>query len=1423
MSLEERKRKLEAKLGIPLEPSSVLVQQFLDKNIPGAIRIPDFDNLIANRVKAILTSKPVLLNTDGIRSREFQVLDVHWNSSNLRTPQACRILRSDYTMKISIDVALVKKKDGIVESMDTMMGAPVGDFPVMTYSSHCRLRDKSDRELIEMGEDPAMPRGCFIYNGIERYIESQEQLSTGTMFIYKMKKGEAAVNMTVRTNNGTMVILIKGNEKKPEGKNRNEIQMSLTTLHSRSKDPNDPASSLLNVVRIVRLLSELKKYYSFREFCLTFYNPSTGITFDTHVNNCYATLVEQLLNGTLPQNLYQYVDFHSYSKLPEPRPAYPEFDFEEMLGYYLDPKARKKCMSLFCATMHHSYVDGRDDLVFFNKLLSLGKKGTTYDINHLTPVDLYNNVANIISRDVFPNINDIIDDINDISPKSNPGVDDDVWTRESARVQNDKIDRKIHMVIQGVSDYLEFRKGFRKVNDRDSWSIKRAVGAAALLEQLVRTWIFKCSSNLRSNSNTIDSIQNAMASNRFVHITELIMNSFTTAFWNGVSGRVKENITHDVPKTSMAEAYSAFQIINVNVPRTKNIPKAIRNVQDTQYNGVCCVFTPDGDNTGLPKNLSLTAIYSRESDDSVIIQSLRSINGYTNEWGRNILHMKPTLPLIYIQDEFGSQVSTGTYALYEVESFTIIDNLLVDRAYNSQNPYVSESPLLSHKMLVNGKFLGWIVVPAKDLYQNLVSQRRENRIQNDVGIILKKDRIVVDTTASRIIFPYYVVNASTGRLVVEEMMEAGYVEYDLDVLFTRGAIEYISPGEQEYSRVAVYTSDVAKLEKNILDARDELERHRGNLSGADPSILEEERAMILYYDEQNRNSATPIPERELVDKIYDKEILERANDYRGRVSLLKAAENKLRDLEKEEKYKYCQLDPQTYLSYIANMIFYLNHNQSPRITFTINMLKQASGCYSTNYENLIDDKIKILMRREQPLIQTEVTARDKFHCIYTNVNHAFFSCEGDEEDAMIMNRDALLMGKFRLIKSIIYKYRIETKQTEASTQSFRRPVVSDRDKGSYKHIGENGLPYIGAYLRQRDCVIGVVQTKNGMQTNVSTLMRVGEQGQVTNVYMSTNPTKGVTTVTVRITLQHIPEKGDKFTVGNAQKDTIGNIRPRYELVSTEDGVTFDTAYNATCLPSRMTYSFMMMLIAATAAACSGQRKNASPHRKTVGFDLAKYSAEIASMGLHPLLETKMYSPQTSNALTGTIFMGLCPFISLKHLAAQKIQARSRGAIKTGSRQPTKGKKYGGGGRIGEMEKDTFVAHGAASLVQQCLMKQSDMYVRVVCRNCNATAITGPSVFKCVNCGNEDQSKFAKCELPYSFETLQQYLSAACIDLSTTYISQKEIREEIARRQQVANLDNVEDEDMEEEVEEEEEFPDYLTGFSENIEITERDS
>jgi DNA-directed RNA polymerase I subunit RPA2 len=75
----------------------------------------------------------------------------------------------------------------------------------------------------------------------------------------------------------------------------------------------------------------------------------------------------------------------------------------------------------------------------------------------------------------------------------------------------------------------------------------------------------------------------------------------------------------------------------------------------------------------------------------------------------------------------------------------------------------------------------------------------------------------------------------------------------------------------------------------------------------------------------------------------------------------------------------------------------------------------------------------------------------------------------------------------------------------------------------------------------------------------------------------------------------------------------------------------------------------------------------------------------------------------------------------------KYQVRTTGPVVPTTGQPIKGRKKGGGIRVGEMERDALLAHGTAFLLQDRLLNCSDYTKSWICRDCGSFLAVQPTV------------------------------------------------------------------------------------------------
>jgi DNA-directed RNA polymerase II subunit RPB2 len=491
----------------------------------------------------------------------------------------------------------------------------------------------------------------------------------------------------------------------------------------------------------------------------------------------------------------------------------------------------------------------------------------------------------------------------------------------------------------------------------------------------------------------------------------------------------------------------------------------------------------------------------------------------------------------------------------------------------------------------------------------------------------------------------------------------------------------------------------------------------------------------------------------------------------------------LNNLRKSRPYTHCEVDPQATLGIAASLIPHPENNQSARNTFQAAMSKQAMGIYHSNHLNRFDGKTKVLAYPTRTLYESQLS---KFVGLNssgqgTNVMLAFGTTQGyTQEDAFVINKAAIDVGLFRNFKYIQYRAFLRT--TNSIIEKLGKPHIKvGEDPNRYKFINDNGLPTIGAYLKQDDVVIGIIRTANGEIKNASVKLKVGEEGIVDKIYVS-NSEGSTTIVTVKLRMMRRPVVGDKFAGRFAQKGTIGLIVSSEDMPRTADGTAIDMIVNPHSVPSRMTMSYLQEIIASTAGVLTGERQNASAFRP---FDFDEFRRILKEAGYDEYGYHVVYSGTRGLPLKMQMFTGPCFIQTLKHQVKDKIQARSKGAVKANTRQPTKGRSNGGGMRFGEMERDNALSHGATYFAQERLCTVSDAYPVVYCIECGAFALTDTTKedYICKYC--QEKGKFAKAIIPYAYKLLTHYLAALGLFLRIDLDTEKNYRETLERKGKLA--------------------------------------
>ncbi len=488
-------------------------------------------------------------------------------------------------------------------------------------------------------------------------------------------------------------------------------------------------------------------------------------------------------------------------------------------------------------------------------------------------------------------------------------------------------------------------------------------------------------------------------------------------------------------------------------------------------------------------------------------------------------------------------------------------------------------------------------------------------------------------------------------------------------------------------------------------------------------------------------------------------------------------ENALICVNPDEDLSRCthmEIVPSIMLGAIASIIPYLEHNQAPRNTYEAAMAKQSLGLSVANFRFRMDSRGHFMVYPERPLVTTKgirLIGYDK-RPSGQNAIVALLTFTGyNMEDAIIMSRAAIERGMFRSFFFRTYEAEeIKYPGGEEDRIEIPSPDVKDyKGAEAYAHLDEDGIVSPEVFVSSGEVLIGKTSPPRfyvGFIEGIPTLrrrdssvtVRRGEKGIVDQVVI-TETNEGYRLVKVKVREERVPELGDKFASRHGQKGVIGMVLPMEDLPFTEDGVVPDIIINPHALPSRMTVGQILESMAGKVAALRGVLVDATPFEGVTEDELKE---ALIKLGYRWDGKEVMYSGLSGKKLEADIFIGVVYYQKLHHMVADKIHARARGPVQILTRQPTEGRSREGGLRLGEMERDCLIAHGAAALLRERLVEASDKYIIYVCEDCGMIAWYDQRLKKPVCPIHGDKGRIAKVVVPYAFKLLLQELMSLCI-------------------------------------------------------------
>ena len=600
------------------------------------------------------------------------------------------------------------------------------------------------------------------------------------------------------------------------------------------------------------------------------------------------------------------------------------------------------------------------------------------------------------------------------------------------------------------------------------------------------------------------------------------------------------------------------------------------------------------------------------------------------------------------------------------------------------------------KVFVNGLWVGAITEPLQTISKFRLYRRNGLiPIYTSISFDYRSNALFIYTDAGRICRPIFYKDEETNKMSfsnenIMKRLESGDFKWnELTAGFNTKKIEKFHPNNNKmYELFELYDnieseSNPAKLKRFL-----------------------EDKAIIDYIDTNESESAIIALNKDALEK-------------------------------KSHNYTHMEIHESLIFGVMCNLINFPENNPATRNSFSCGQSKQACSMYHTNHRVRMDKTAVVLNNGQNPLVKSRYLEHinNETNPYGENAIVAVMCYTGyNVEDAILVNEGALKRGLFRTTYYSTYEVHEEKSKTgDTINQHVLLNIENDanvlgtKPGYDYSKLDKYGVVKIDTELNDKTVLVGMASYDGSVSENKTDMSKTTKKGQlgIVDKTFITEGEEGTRIAKVRVREERIPNIGDKMASRAGQKGTVGLVIPEADMPFTKDGIRPDLIINPHAIPSRMTIGQFVETLTGKACAMYGSFGDCTAYNNN-GSKIGVFGEMLTKVGYHSSGNEVLYNGMTGEQLETEIFIGPNYYMRLKHMVKDKINYRALGPRTALTRQPVSGRANDGGLRIGEMERDSIISHGATEFLRESMMERGDKYKMAICNATGMMSIYNPS-------------------------------------------------------------------------------------------------